>query len=100
MGLQHYSEQIEVTPLVFWERWGSLEHYFKFRFRDCNRQSGSLTEYFRFDADAAKKVLRELRRLKPRELSEREQQILAGKPSAVSQKAKANQSGPRTAVRN
>lgn len=76
--LGRYISVLDITVLGLWQHCGRVEHYFKHRFREQNQPIGPLTEYFRFDPGQAKKVLRELRRLKSKQsLSEEEQFILS-----------------------
>ena len=82
--LAGYVGEAKITVLGCWQHCGRVEHYFKYRFRAHNQRIGPLSEYFSFDADQAKKVLRELRRLKSKQtLSEEEQQIASQKSSCL-----------------
>ncbi|MDJ0599555.1 MAG: GIY-YIG nuclease family protein [Crocosphaera sp.] len=74
---QHFSS-VSIKGLGFWEHRGNVEYYFKYRYRKYNHRIGSLTEYFNFDD--VKRVLRDLRRMKPKNLSKGEQEILDNKP--------------------
>ncbi len=71
----------ELVPLGVWEHRGNVELYFKHRYRRFQHPIGTLTEYFIFEN--LKAVLRDLRRMMPKELSETEQSILACQPSRV-----------------
>ena len=72
---------LDITVLGLWQHCGRVEHYFKHRFREQNQPIGPLTEYFSFDEARAKKVLRELRRLKSKQtLSAEEQFVLSDDP--------------------
>ena len=82
--LSGYVETPGITLLGLWRHCARVEHYFKYRFREQNQRIGPLTEYFSFDDAQAKKVLRELRRLKSKQvLSEEEQFILSDEPLAL-----------------
>lgn len=72
---------VELVPLGMWAHRGNVELYFKHRYRRFQQPIGTLTEYFAFED--AKAVLRDLRRMKPKELNETEQAILASEPSRV-----------------
>lgn len=72
---------VELVPLGIWQHRGNVELYFKHRYRRFQQPIATLTEYFAFDD--VKAVLRDLRRMKPKELTEAEQSILAGEPSRV-----------------
>lgn len=72
---------VELVPLGTWAHRGNVELYFKHRYRRFQRPIETLTEYFAFED--VKTVLRDLRRMKPKELSETEQTTLAGDPSRV-----------------
>jgi hypothetical protein len=73
--------EIELVPLGVWRHRGNVELYFKHRYRRFQHPIATLTEYFAFDD--VKAVLRDLRRMKPKELIEAEQSILAGESSRV-----------------
>jgi hypothetical protein len=75
---------VEVVPLGTWAHRGNVELYFKHRYRQFQRPIGSLTEYFAFDD--VKCVLRDLRRMKPKELTDSEREVMAGKSSSVEQR--------------
>ena len=85
--LRQYVGKADIKLLGLWKHCGRVEHYFKHRFRDNNQPIGGLTEYFSFDDKRAKKVLRELRRLKSKQaLSEVEQVVLSQEPSRLERK--------------
>lgn len=71
--LQKYIGAAAIKVLGTWPAAGRVEHYFKHRFSACNKPIGPLSEYFSFDKDQAKKVLRELQRLKSKRWPEAEQ---------------------------
>jgi|GEM_PF-374062 hypothetical protein len=81
--MSHFSA-VELVPLGTWAHRGNVELYFKHRYRRFQRPLGSLTEYFAFDD--VKQVLRDLRRMKPKELTDAERNILAGEASPVEQR--------------
>lgn len=72
---------VELVPLGIWQHRGNVELYFKHRYRRFQQPIATLTEYFAFDD--VKAVLRDLRRMKPKELTEAEQSILTGESSRV-----------------
>ena len=76
--LKQHFESVSIKGLGFWQHRGNVEYYFKYRYKKFNHRIGSLTEYFKFDD--VKPVLRDLRRMKPKQLSDREQEILENKP--------------------
>ncbi len=71
------SAKIDVVDT--WPGRGNVELYFKHRYRQHNHPLGALTEYFKFDD--AKPMIRDLRRMKPKEFADVERNILAGEPS-------------------
>lgn len=76
--LRQHFQTVSIKGLGFWQHRGNVEYYFKYRYRKYNHRIGSLTEYFKFDD--VKPVLRDLRRMKAKQLSIREQEILENKP--------------------
>ena len=76
--LKQHFKSVSIKGLGFWEYRGNVEYYFKYRYRKYNHRIGSLTEYFKFND--VKPVLRDLRRMKPKQLSDREKEILLDKP--------------------
>jgi hypothetical protein len=72
---------VELVQLGTWAHRGNVELYFKYRYRRFQRVIGSLTEYFAFDD--VKHVLRDLRRMQPKELTDTEREVLEGEASAV-----------------
>lgn len=74
---KHFSS-VSIKGLGIWEHRGNVEYYFKYRYRKFSHPIGCLTEYFKFDD--VKPVLRDLRRIKPKQLSDREREILDNKP--------------------
>jgi hypothetical protein len=78
--MPHFGE-VELKALGTWAHRGNVEPYFKFRYRKFQRPIGTLTEYFAFDD--VKGVLRDLRRMQPKESDDLERGILAGEPSSA-----------------
>lgn len=78
--LGHF-QSVTIKILGTWEHRGNVELYFKYRYRDFNHPIGALTEYYKFDD--AKSVLRDLRRMKPKTLTQVEAGILAGELDQV-----------------
>jgi hypothetical protein len=84
--LGSYFQTITIKILGAWQHRGNVEKYFKHRYADYNYSLGELTEYYKFDdPEDAKTVLRDLRRMKAKVLSEIETNILADKPSQIEQ---------------
>ncbi len=81
--LSAYYPSVSIKVLRTWEHRGNVEKYFKYRYRAFNYKIGSLTEYYKFDDEDAKSTLRDLRRMKPKVLSEVEQEVWCGKLSSV-----------------
>jgi len=82
--LSSYYPSVSIKVLKTWEHRGNVEKYFKYRYRAFNYKIGSLTEYYKFDNEEdAKSTLRDLRRMKPKVLSEAEQEIWCGKLSSI-----------------
>lgn len=76
---------LDVTIAVIgtWPHRGNVELYFKHRYHEFRRLIGTQTEYFAFDDSKA--VIRDLRRMKPKELTPAERDVLDGKPTAIEQ---------------
>ncbi|MDI9637721.1 GIY-YIG nuclease family protein [Kamptonema cortianum] len=79
--LAPYFGAVDLVLLGTWAHRGNVELYFKHRYRRFQRPIGSLTEYFAFED--VKRVLRDLRRMQPKELTDAEREILAGEASPV-----------------
>jgi hypothetical protein len=79
--LKPHLDQVNLEVVGSWPHRGNVELYFKYRYAPFVHQLGTLTEYFRFEN--AKATLRDLRRMKPKALTELEQAIWAGEPSQV-----------------
>ena len=84
--LRSHFQSVAIRVLGTWEHRGNVELYFKYRYSRFNRQIGSLTEFFQFlDPTDANAALWDLRRMKPKELTQQEKAILEDKPSDVEQ---------------
>jgi len=70
----HYSDVV-VNLLGLWEHRGNVELYFKHRYQPFNYRIGKLTEYFAFPS--AKVVLQDLCEMKPKVLSQVEENAMA-----------------------
>ena len=80
----HFGIQFRVEVLGTWAHRGNVEKYFKYRYARFNYPIGSLTEYYKFDNESdATSVLRDLRRMKLKGLSQEEQEIIDGFPSPI-----------------
>ncbi|WP_375448979.1 competence protein CoiA family protein [uncultured Nostoc sp.] len=73
--LAHYSS-VAIRVLGSWEHRGNIELYFKHRYRNFNYPIGSLTEYYKFNAEDTEMVLRDLQQMQPKILSLDEKNIL------------------------
>lgn len=80
--LAHYSSAA-IKILGTWEHRGNIELYFKHRYRDFNYPIGSLTEYYKFNAEDVKIVLRDLQQMEPKILSQVEIDILEENSSLI-----------------
>lgn len=84
--LRSHFQTVSIAVLGLWKHRGNVELYFKYRYQDFQYPIGSLTEYYQFeDAQDAKAALSDLRRMKPKELSQVELDILNDVPSAIEQ---------------
>jgi hypothetical protein len=79
--LKAHLGQVNFEVVGSWPHRGNVELYFKYRYAPFVHRLGTLTEYFKFED--ARAVLRDLRRMKPKVLTELEQAILTGEPSQV-----------------
>ncbi len=93
----HFGIPARVEVLGIWTHRGNVEKYFKYRYARFNYPIGSLTEYYKFDdkSDAAS-VMRDLRRMKLKGLSQKEQEIIDGFPSLVEQAIEADIQAQKT----
>lgn len=80
--LAHYSSAA-IRVLGTWEHRGNIELYFKHRYRNFNYPIGSLTEYYKFNTEDVKIVLRELQQMQPKILSQDEIDILEENTSLI-----------------
>ena len=77
-------DNVLIKVLGTWPHRGNVEKYFKHRYSFFSIAIGNLTEYYNFfNPDEAKAVLRDLRRMQYRALSEVERDILECKPSQI-----------------
>ncbi len=87
----HFGIPARVEVLGTWTHRGNVEKYFKYRYARFNYPIGSLTEYYKFDDESdAASVLHDLRRMKLKGLSQKEQEIIEGRPSLVEQAIEAD----------
>ncbi|MBW4566291.1 MAG: GIY-YIG nuclease family protein [Mojavia pulchra JT2-VF2] len=85
-NLGTHFQNVAVKVLGTWPHRGNVEKYFKYRYADYNYAIGGMTEYYKFEnPEDAIAALRDLRRMKKKELLEVEADILAGKPSGIEQ---------------
>lgn len=75
---------LDILLLGTWSHRGNVELYFKHRYRRFQHPIGTLTEYFMLDD--AKSVLRDLRRMKPKELSDIDRAIMHGELTRAERK--------------
>jgi hypothetical protein len=69
-----------------------VEVQFIYRYKQYQYPIGTLQEYFKFDSrELAKSALRDLRRMKPKVLTQEEVAVLEGKPSKVELEIKIEQ---------
>lgn len=80
--LAHY-QSVAIKVLETWSHRGNVELYFKHRYRDFNYPIGTLTEYYKFNTEDAKIVLRDLQGMKTKELSSVEIDILEDKHTSI-----------------
>ena len=71
----HY-QTVATKVLGTWSHRGNIELYFKHRYRNFNHPIGSLTEYYKFNAEDTEMVLRDLQQMQPKILSLDEIDIL------------------------
>jgi hypothetical protein len=87
----HFGVPFRVEVLGTWTHRGNVEKYFKYRYARFNYPIGSLTEYYKFnDESDVESVLRDLRRMKLKVLSQQEQEIIDGFPSPIEQAIEAD----------
>ena len=84
--LAAHFQTVTIKILGTWAHRGNVEKYFKHKHAFYNFPIGNLTEYHSFfTPEEAKAVLRDLKRMQYRALSEIEFGILEGKPSQIEQ---------------
>jgi hypothetical protein len=84
--MRSHFQTVAINVLGTWSSRGNIEKYFKYRYSHFNYPIGSLTEYFKFvDPDDAQAVQRDLHQMKPKVLSQVEQDIVEGKPNLIEQ---------------
>jgi len=84
--MRSHFQTVAINVLGTWSSRGNIEKYFKYRYSDFNYPIGSLTEYFKFvNPDGAQAVQHDLHSMKPKILSQVEQDILDSKPSPIEQ---------------
>lgn len=81
--LQPHLGEVNIQVVDTWKHRGNVELYFKHRYAPYQKKVGSLTEYFAFDD--VKAVIRDLRRMKVKQLTDLEQAIISGIPSPIEQ---------------
>ncbi|YAF99222.1 MAG: GIY-YIG nuclease family protein (plasmid) [Nodularia sp. CChRGM 3473] len=74
---------VAIKVLGTWQHRGNVELYFKHRYQEFNYPIGSLTEYYKFNADDAEIVMLELQQMQPKVLSEVELDILKEDSSLI-----------------
>jgi hypothetical protein len=85
--LNSHFKGVTIEVLGTWEHRGNVELYFKHRYKEFNYKIGTLTEYFKFDN--VNSVLRDLRQMKPKVLTQAEVDILSlGRSSTVTSLSK------------
>ena len=78
LDLERYFDTVSIKSLGCWNHRANIEYYFRHRYQAFNHPVGNNANYFKFDD--VKPVLRDLRRMKPKELSDREREIMENKP--------------------
>lgn len=81
IDLASHLSDVKITVLRQLKHRGSLEYYFKYRYRHEQHKLGSLTEYFGFED--RKKILSDLTKLKDFKPDAFWQDIIDGKPSPI-----------------
>ncbi|WP_143467535.1 GIY-YIG nuclease family protein [Leptolyngbya ohadii] len=89
--LRQYFQTVKLKVKGTWLHRGNLELYFKHRYKSFHYPSANLTEYYQFDPDQIKDVLKDLKRLKPKVLSDLnlDKSILEGKPLLIERQIEA-----------
>ncbi|MEH1938840.1 MAG: GIY-YIG nuclease family protein [Nostoc sp.] len=78
----HY-QTVAIKVLGSWAHRENIELYFKHRYRDFNHPIGSLTEYYKFNAEDTKMVLYDLQQMQVKILSQDEINILEENTSLI-----------------
>lgn len=76
--------EVKIRVLGAWPHRGNVEHYFKHRYHPFHMPLGTLSEYFAFP-DVKPVLSYDLRRMKPKQLTDLEQTVMLGLPSAFEQ---------------
>jgi hypothetical protein len=87
--LRKHFDSVKLKVRGTWAHRGNLELCFKHRYKLFQYTIGNLTEYYLFDGNQVKAVLADLRRVKPKVLSDSEARILAGQPSPIEEQIEA-----------
>ncbi len=83
---QFHFQAVIIKVLGTWSSRGNIEKYFRYKYSKFNHPIGSLTEYFKLDTEEdAIAVKHDLNSMKPKVLSQVEQDIVEGKPSLIEQ---------------
>ncbi|QLE59746.1 GIY-YIG nuclease family protein [Nostoc sp. TCL26-01] len=80
--INHY-KTVTINVLGSWAHRGNIELYFKHRYKKFNYPIGSLTEYYKFNADDAEIAMRDLQQMSPKLLSEVEIDVLKEDSSLI-----------------
>ncbi len=83
IDLLAHDSSVAIRVLGTWEHRGNVELYFKHRYRDFNYPIGSLTEYYKFNTEDVKIVLRDLQQMQPKILFLDEIDILEENTSLI-----------------
>lgn len=78
-----YYSGVAIRVLGTWKHRGNVELYFKHRYQSFNHPIGSLTEYYKFNAEDTEMVLRDLQQMQPKILSLDEIDILEENTSLI-----------------
>ncbi|AFY92955.1 GIY-YIG nuclease family protein [Chamaesiphon minutus] len=81
--LKGHFETVAIEILGTWLHRGNLERYFIYKYERYLYRIGSHSEYFKLDEKLSKSVLRELRRIEAKEISNVERDLLNRLPSQV-----------------
>lgn len=78
LDLERHFDTVSIKSLGCWKHRGNIEYYFQHRYQAFNYSLDNNANYFKFDD--IKPVLRDLQRMKPKQLNEHEREILEDKP--------------------